>query len=105
MTATSKWAQRRWENNLRSKLCGPGVGNKTWWTLIKERQGTSHLETIPPLTRQDGTAAASSKDKADLLADIFSAKMTVADPNRTPPQLAQECEQTVTTVEVTQERV
>ena len=31
--------------------------------------------------------------------------MTVADPNRTPPQLAQECEQTVTTVEVTQERV
>ena len=105
MTATSKWAQRRWENDLRSKLCGPGVGNKTLWSLVKERQVTSHQETIPPLTRQDGTTAVSSKEKAHLLADIFSAKMTIADPNRSPPQLAQECDQTVTTVEVTQKRV
>ena len=105
MTATSKWAQRRWENDLYSKLCGPGVGNKNWWSLVKERQGTSHQETIPPLTRQNGTTAASSKEKTHLLADIFSAKMTVADPNRPPPQLAQECDQTVTTVVVTQERV
>ena len=49
--------------------------------------------------------AASSKEKARLLVDIFSAKMIVANPNRSPPQLAQECDQTVTTVEVTQETV
>ncbi|KAK4317340.1 hypothetical protein Pmani_011604 [Petrolisthes manimaculis] len=105
MSATSMWAQRRWENDLRSKLCGPGVGSKTWWSLIKERQGNSHHETIPPLTRLDGTTATSSKEKADLLADHFSTKMTVADPNRPPPHLAQECDQEITTVEVTQERV
>ncbi|KAK4290453.1 hypothetical protein Pmani_036646 [Petrolisthes manimaculis] len=105
MTATSMWAQRRWENDLRSKLCGPGVGSKTWWSLIKERQGTSHQETIPPLTRLDGTTATSSKEKADLLADIFATKMTVADPNRPPPQLAQECDQEITMVEVTQGKV
>ncbi|KAK4322577.1 hypothetical protein Pmani_006671, partial [Petrolisthes manimaculis] len=31
--------------------------------------------------------------------------MTVADPNRPPPQLAQECDQEITMVEVTQEKV
>ena len=93
------------ENYLPSKLCGPGVGSKTWWSLVKERQDTSHQETIPPLTWQDGTTATSSKEKADLLADIFFAKMTVADPNRPPPQLGQECDQVITMVEVTQERV
>ncbi|KAK4305367.1 hypothetical protein Pmani_022729 [Petrolisthes manimaculis] len=98
MTATSMWAQRRWENDLRSKLCGPGVGSKTWWSLIKEIQGTSHRETIPPLTRLDGTTATSSKEKADLLADIFSTEMTVAETNRSPPQLAQECDQEITMV-------
>ncbi|KAK4327499.1 hypothetical protein Pmani_002054 [Petrolisthes manimaculis] len=76
MSATSMWAQRKWENDLRSKLCGPGVGSKTWWSLIKERQ-----------------------------ADLFSTKMAVADPNSPPPQLAQECNQEITIVEVTQERM
>ena len=105
MRATSKWTQRRWENYLRSKLCGPGAGSKTWWSLVKERQGTRHQETIPSLTRQDDTTATSSKEKADLLVDIFSTKMTVVDPNRPPLQLAQECDQVITMVEVTQERV
>ena len=62
-------------------------------------------ETIHPLIWQDSTTAMSSKERADLLADIFSAKMTVADPNRLSPQLAQECYQVITTVEMTQERV
>ena len=31
--------------------------------------------------------------------------MTVADSNRPPPQLTQECDQVITMVEVTQERV
>ena len=103
--ATSKWARQRWENDLRTKLSGPGVGSKTWWTLVKERQGTSHQESIPPLTKQDGTTATSSREKAELLADLFSAKMTVPDPTRPPPRLTQECDQLLTTVEVTQERV
>ena len=42
MVTTSRWAVRRWEEDLRRKLCGPGVGNKTWWSLVKDRQGLSH---------------------------------------------------------------
>ncbi len=105
MVDTSRWARRRWENDLRSKLSGPGVGSKTWWTLVKERQGTSHQESIPPLSKGDGTTATNSKEKAELLAELFSNKMTVDDPTRSPPQLDLESDQTVMTVEVTQEQV
>ena len=105
MVATCRWAQQRWERDLQSKLCGPGVGSKTWWALVKERQGGSHHETIPPLTKQDGTTATSSKEKAKLLADLFSTKMSVPDPNRPPPQMDQECDQALTEVMVTQEQV
>ena len=105
MVATSKWAIKRWENDQRRKLTGPGVGSKTWWTLVKEKQGTSHQEAIPPLTKSDGTSATSSREKAMLLADLFSTKMTIEDPGRPPPQLIQECDQTVTSMEVRREQV
>ncbi|KAK4314432.1 hypothetical protein Pmani_014268, partial [Petrolisthes manimaculis] len=64
MVATCKWAMNRSEEDLKKKLRGPGVGNKTWWSLVKEKQGTSCQDVIPPLTRQDGTVATSSKEKA-----------------------------------------
>ena len=105
MVATSKWARRRWENDLRNKLRGPGVGSKTWWSLVKEKQGASHQESIPPLSKPDGTTATSSSEKAELLAGLFAQKMTVEDPRRTPPRLETECDELVTTVEVTQEQV
>ncbi|KAG0718991.1 hypothetical protein GWK47_007413 [Chionoecetes opilio] len=75
MVVSSKWAIKKWEEDLRRKLRGPGVGNKTWWSLVKEKQGISRQDSIPPLTKQDGTAAVSSKEKAQLLANLFSAKM------------------------------
>ena len=101
MVTTCRWAVGRWEENLRRQLCGPGVGNKTWWSLVKDRQGLSRQDTVPPLTRPDGTVATSSKDKAQLLASLFARKMEVDDPDRSPPLLEQQCGETVTKVEVT----
>ncbi|KAG0713833.1 hypothetical protein GWK47_015309 [Chionoecetes opilio] len=75
MVVSSKWAIKKWEEDLGRKLRGPGVGNKTWWSLVKEKQRISRQDSIPPLTKQDGTAAVSSKEKARLLANLFSAKM------------------------------
>lgn len=101
MVATCKWAMSRWEDDLKKKLHGPGVGNKTWWTLVKEKQGISRQDIIPPLTRQDGTVATSSREKAQLLATLFAEKMRVSNPQLPPPCLVQQCEETVTKVEVT----
>ena len=61
------------------KLSGLGVGSKTWWTLVREKQGLNCQEAIPPLSRPDGTFATSSREKAELLAEYFAAKMTVED--------------------------
>ena len=105
MVVTSRWAMKKWEEDLRRKLRGPGVGNKTWWSLVKEKQGISRQDTIPPLTRQDGTVATSSKEKAQLLAALFAEKMRVEAPQHPPPRLDQQCEKTVTEVEVTQPQV
>ena len=105
VTATCRWARRHHQEDLRQKLCGSGVGHKTWWKLVKDQQGTGHRDAIPPLTRPDGTTATSSEDKASLLAEFFAEKMTVADMGRCPPHLPQETDCTVTDVQVTSEKV
>ena len=105
MVVTCKWATRKWEEDLRRKLRGPGVGNKTWWSLVKDKQGTSRQDSIPPLTKKDGTVATSSKEKAQLLASLFADKMKVDAPRQPPPHLQQQCEETVTKVVVRQEQV
>lgn len=63
---------------------------------MKERQGTSHQKGIPLLSKQDGTAVTSSREKADTGRSLLT---------KPPPPLEQECEQLITTVEVTQEHV
>ena len=83
MTDTSKWARKHWEQDLRRKLTGPGVGDKTWWTLIKERQGVMRQESVPPLTRQDGTTATNSDDKAALWPNYLQTKCKWRAPHAT----------------------
>ncbi len=48
---------------------------------MKERQGLNHQKAIPLLTWPDGSNASRSRDKAELLAEHFTAKMTVDDPS------------------------
>ena len=101
MTATCRWARTQQNEDTKRKLCGPGVGNKTWWSLVKERQGTNHRDSVPPLTRPDGSTATNSGDKASLLSEVFSTKMKVGDPARPAPTLPLETDSTVTSVLVT----
>ena len=105
MAATSKWARQHWEEVTRNKLTGPGVGSKAWWALIKERQGVLRQDSVPPLTRPDGSTATSSEDKAALLAEIFAQKMQVDDPHRPPPVLPRETDHSITSVSVTAAQV
>ncbi|XP_063850968.1 uncharacterized protein LOC135094639 [Scylla paramamosain] len=105
VTATCRWARRQQREDKRRKLCGSGVGHKTWWRLVKDQQGTGHRDTVPPLTRLDGTTATSSEDKPSLLAEFFAEKMSVTDPGRHPPHLPQETDHTVANVQVTHGQV
>ncbi|KAG0712473.1 hypothetical protein GWK47_018400 [Chionoecetes opilio] len=65
MKEIQQWAQRRWQDDLKIKLCGCSVGNKSWWTTLKQQQGLTTDDTIPPLFKSDGTVATKNKDKAE----------------------------------------
>ncbi|XP_045122826.1 uncharacterized protein LOC123511207 [Portunus trituberculatus] len=85
--AWRRYKQRPSLHNLAMhRAACPGVGDKTWWTLVKERQGVMRQESVPPLTRQDGTTASSGDDKAALLAKLFAEKMQVESPTHDPLQ-------------------
>ncbi|XP_063881678.1 uncharacterized protein LOC135111930 [Scylla paramamosain] len=77
MRATQGWASNQWVTDLKRKLRGSRVGSKCWWSLVKEQQGVSRGNTIPPLHRDDGTIAQSARDKANLLAKHFTDKIVL----------------------------
>ncbi|XP_047485873.1 uncharacterized protein LOC125036956 [Penaeus chinensis] len=83
MKAVQKWAVNRWKEDLRLKL----TCRSAWWSCIKQQQGFSPDDCTPPLNKPDGSAATSSREKADLLASLFSEKMRVHDPDRSAPSL------------------
>ena len=87
MRDTQEWASEQWRATLKNKLRGGQVGTKRWWGLVKEQQGASRDDTVPPLQRGDGSVAQTARDKANLLAKHFSDKMCVSDPDREPPTL------------------
>ena len=105
MIATQEWAREEWKANLRSKLRGGQIGNKRWWSLVKDEQGETRGCSVPALIRPDGSLAQSSEDKANLLAAHYAGKMCVADPDRpphVPPQLVSE---TIMSVKTSAEEV
>ena len=69
------------------KLSSNQLDPKQWWSLVKEQQGVTSHERIPALTKPCGNLAITSQEKADLLAQVFSSKMTTPEPNRQPPPL------------------
>ncbi|XP_069936889.1 nephrin-like [Cherax quadricarinatus] len=52
MNEVQKWAVSVWETD--TKLASRRVGSKTWWSLVRGRQGYSPDEIILPHNRQDG---------------------------------------------------
>ncbi|MPC35273.1 hypothetical protein E2C01_028693 [Portunus trituberculatus] len=104
-SGNQQMGDKKWEENLRRKLCCPGVGNISCWSLVKDKQGTDHQESIPPLSKQDSTVTTSSKENTQLLASLFSGKIKLGHPQQPSPQLVQQCEKTVTMVEVMHQQV
>ena len=92
MKRTSSWAKARWERNLKGKLSSSQVDPKQWWSLVKQKQGSTSHERIPALKLPAGDLATGGQEKADLLARHFSNKMTTDEPDRLPPVLPQLCE-------------
>lgn len=105
MTHVQTWAIRHWKEDLKSKLTGQSVGSKTWWSSIKQHQGLAPDDCIPPLTRPDGTVATRDKEKAQLLATHFSAKMTVPDPKRKLPSIPVQTKATLGKLTITTQEV
>lgn len=61
-TSPSKWARKHWEEIIRTKLSDQGVGNKTWWSFVWDRQGITHHDRVHPLRRLDWATSTSSDD-------------------------------------------
>lgn len=53
MTRVQQFAQQRWQEELRTKLSGRALGSKSWWAALKEQQGFSPEDHIPPLNKTD----------------------------------------------------
>lgn len=90
---------------MKTKLSGQSVGSKEWWSGVKQQQGLSADNAIPPLVRPDGSVAMRDKDKAELLAAHFSSKMSVPDPLRAPPKLPSLTRASLESLTVTTEEV
>ena len=85
MEKVQKAATNNWKDNLKRKLTGQSVGNKEWWSSIKQQQGFSPDDSIPPLTTTNGSIVTRDQDKAQVLAAHFSSKMACPDPTCAPP--------------------
>ncbi|XP_045105136.1 uncharacterized protein LOC123500494 [Portunus trituberculatus] len=105
MRQVQQWAQRRWQEDLKTKLSGRSVGSKTWWTTLKQQQGLTSDDDVPPLHKSDGTVATKNKDKAEVLASFFSNKMSVPDPERPPPFVPALTNAKLSTITITIEEV
>lgn len=95
MISTSNYAQAPWLADTRRKLTGPRVGSKVWWQAIKKKQDITRQDTIPPLNKPDGTEVSSNCHLAELLGQMFSAKMSLS---RTSPHLQTMCMEPLTNI-------
>ena len=105
MKRVQKEAINSWKNHLKRKLAGQSVGNKEWWSSIKQQQGLSPDDSIPPLTTPDGSVVTRDQDKAQMLAAHFSSKMTCPDPKCAPPPVPVLTKATLGNITITTEEV
>lgn len=105
MKQVQKWAIEQWRQSLSTKLTNRSIGSKDWWSLVKQQQGLTTQDCIPPLYKPDGNVATSSQDKAELLASFFSQKMRIREPDRTPPQLPSMTNQRLNTLVIRADEV
>ena len=94
-----------WKYHLMRKLTGQSVGNKDWWSSIKQQQGFSPDDSIPPLTTSDGSIVTRDQKKAQVLAAHFSSKMSVPDPGRATAVVPVLTKATLDNLTITKEEV
>ena len=68
-------------------------------------QGNTTTKDLPPINVDNTTVAFNNEQKSEAFADFFAKKMTVADPNRTPPKIPQVTSSTLKTFRVEKFRV
>ena len=73
-----------WKDHLKQKLTGQSVGNKGWWSSIKQRQCFSLYDSIPPNVNTWWLLSHKDQSKAQLLPAHFI-KVTVAHPECAAP--------------------
>lgn len=105
MKRIQKEAMKNWREHLRQKLTGQSMGTKEWWSSIKQQQGFSPDDSIPPLTTPDGSIVTRHQDKAQVLAAHFSSKMTVPDPECEPPPVPALTKATLGNIDITTKEV
>ena len=105
MEAMQDWARLQWIEDKKRKLRGGNIGSKMWWGLVNDGLGVARDSTIPPLNKRDGSAAISTQEKVNLLAEHFSRKMAVPNPTRRPPSLPVVAGVSLTTFDTTEAEV
>ena len=105
MRQVQQRAKHQWQEHLKCKLSGRSVGGKAWWTAVKEQQGLTPENHIPPLDKPDGSTATMSPEKAEVLAAHFAGKMTVSDPERHPPAVPHLTNASLQSITLTTEEV
>lgn len=60
---------------MRSKLTGPKVVSKTWWSFCKEWKGMTRQDSVLPLTKSNGSTVTSSESKIALLGELSAQRM------------------------------
>ena len=105
MHHVARWAMQRWKNNIKKKLKDGKIGSKQWWNIVKDKQGQSRDETIPPLSLTNGDVALSTTDKINALAEHFATKMTVPHPHQQNPKMPVLCLDKIYKVKTTEGEV
>ncbi|XP_045105871.1 uncharacterized protein LOC123501228 [Portunus trituberculatus] len=105
MRHTQEWASEQWKEDLRRKLRGGQVGTKRWWGIVKDQQGEERGASISSLLQEDGSLAHSAHEKANLLAKHFAGKMSVPDPEKTPPTMPHTIKDTLLEVKTSESEV
>lgn len=81
MEQVQKRTAEQRQRDLKNKQAGRSVDSKEWWSLIKQQQGVTGEDAIPPLTKPGGSAAIDNKDRAEMLPNNFANKMTILNPD------------------------
>ncbi|KAG0727365.1 hypothetical protein GWK47_034802 [Chionoecetes opilio] len=75
MKRAQKEAINNWRDHLKRMLTGQSVGTKDWWSSIKQQQGFSRDDSIPPLTAPDGSVVTSHRGKAQGVGTLYKSQV------------------------------